>query len=195
MKKILASLTAILILVTAIPVYAATCTNVVWDGTNTFNSFGYTTNQIVASSFTLSSGCTVSAVGVYIGRASGYAFGAVPTIYDDNAGVPGSSLEAGSTIPNGSIPVHTSKAYATSTFAGTLNLSAGVTYWMAIAGSSVSAVDVGTSYIGPAGTSKTFNGAIWVDSGQQFNSVYTIDGTITAASTAVTPRQNRVWMY
>src|SRR3989344_4271413 len=171
---------------------AATCKVEPPDETENYQDFGLNNvHEESAVSFTVASDCTVTAVGMLLGRESGRTQDARARIWSDSGGAPGSVLATGSSITSG-IPIWTgayssSFAWATSTFDGALTLNAGTIYWMAADAES----DSGAVLViarGGAGTAKAHDGSLWVGANNPSNTAaFVIEGTDEGASPPLPP--------
>jgi hypothetical protein len=90
--------------------------------------FGFVSQEQAGQPFTVSSSCTVGAVGVLMSKTGSPSDHVTVSLYSDSASAPSTLLETGTSItPTGSF------LWATSTFAGTTVLAPATTYWVVLA--------------------------------------------------------------
>ena len=104
-------------------------------GVNTLYSWGalYGTTQYRATKFTASSSYTANKIEVIIRRVGTPSAAATVRVYNNNAGVPGSILFEGHITTSMVVDI-LSELMATDSLAGTMTITSGVIYWVAVCG-------------------------------------------------------------
>lgn len=176
----------------ATPAYAIQCGSVGKNGTDLDAFIGYTASgpyYMSASPFTPSQNCVVQSASMRVAKNPGRAEDLHLYIFTDNAGVPGSNLETGGTVP-GTYSTYATYGWATSTFSGTLTLTSGTQYWIVASSTTIDNTNILlVSGSGGVGTCKNWGGSNWTAvncTSANGNSLsFDIDGTVPAAATVV----------
>ena|SRR3990167_8315700 len=108
--------------------YALVCTSFAETQNDFTGVTGGTNATVAAQSFTVSATCLITSTTADWRKVNSPTDSLVAKVYNDSSGVPGSSLETGSSVLGSSLS--TSFAPATSTFAGTTQLETSTTYWI-----------------------------------------------------------------
>jgi len=164
-----------------------------------------TTYQKLAQPFTVTSACTLTAVGVLVQKDGSPVDAGVVSIYTDSTGSPGTLVETGTNITPAA-----SYAVATSTFGGTHVLAVSTTYWVVNTRtgslSDTNNYDQGVSNTSPPfGDIKKYDGATWSTEAAGYNFDFEVDGTFSgggggvdysmATSSIDTAQQNLAWAF
>jgi len=133
-----------------------------------------TTYTNLAQPFTVSSSCTLKAIGILAQIEGSPTDHATVAVYSDSASAPNTVIETGTNIDPA-----VSWAMATSTFAGTTVLNSGTTYWVVLgrtgATSDTNRYDMGVSNTSPAfGTINKKAGGGWSTEAAGFNFVFAV---------------------
>lgn len=186
--KYVASLLVVSFFLFYSPVYAAQCANIAFDGSDADLLIGYAgVGQLEsASPFTPSQTCTIDEVGIRLAKSAGRTEDASVRIYQDSSSLPGTLIEACGTIP-ATYSTYPTFGWATSTCAGTTQLSSGVQYWIGVASASTndSLYLIPSAGGGPSGT-KNWNGSDWTTVAPNSTDLisFTMAGTILAGGSA-----------
>jgi hypothetical protein len=160
---------------------------------------GYAAANLVALAwkFTASTTCTVTSINSIWAHSAGRTDDGYDILYADDAGgsVPGTLLETGGDV--GTTAIYPLLGFATSTFAGTTQITAGTNYWIGnfshTTNNSAYLIPESTGY---AGIVKNWNGSDWTGNAPNttgFVNSFTITGDAIAVAAARNPVDTMIW--